>query len=245
MPIEALKCPTCGGPVKVRDTDTLSICLYCNGALRFTRPNVGQVEVAVDPTISTEVVEQIKDLVIHGKRSEAVALYQSTAKCDAAAAEAAIDAYVASSVTKTMFSSPLNAFGMFQYVVALALIAGAVCLGVVTSISWFFPGILILLGLVHVIVFTKQALQTLRYLAASKGEATIVRYALIGKNRAEVYSYRLLIDVREASGSTFRTELPFPASASGAKKIVDGGRFKVKYFPGDPKSVVHNGTIAP
>ncbi|CAN5495817.1 hypothetical protein BH09MYX1_BH09MYX1_18370 [soil metagenome] len=97
--------------------------------------------------------------------------------------------------------------------------------------------------MLNIVVFTKGALKTVRYLGATKGEATIVRQALIGKNSADVYSFLLLIDVRDPAGSTFRTELAFPASATGAKKITEGRRFKVKFFPGDPQSVVFAGMI--
>lgn len=240
--IEALECPTCGGPVRVRAAETLTICLYCNGALKIARVESGDAHVEVDSTISGETIDRIKELVIQGKRPEAVTVYRDAAKCDQAAAEAAIETYVASAVTTTIFSATLNTFGMFLYLGAIALVVS----GIVFWVRGVLPGIVcviqIALGSINLLVLTKGALKTVRYLAATRGEAVILRHALIGKN-GDVSSFLMLLEVTGPSGAKFVTEVAFPASKTGAAKIKVGRRFRVKYFPGDPTSVVFAGNI--
>lgn len=240
--IEALKCPTCGGPVRVRGTETLTICLYCNGALKIARPESGEAKVEVDTTISGETIDHIKDLVVHGKRTEAIDVYREAAKCDQAAAEAAIETYVASAVTTTIFSATLNTFGMFLYLGAIALVVS----GILFWAGDVLPGIVCLvqiaLGAINLLVLTKGALKTVRYLGATRGEAVILRHALIGKN-GDVSSFLMLLEVTEPSGAKFESEVAFPSSKEGVKRIQVGRRFRVKYFPGDPKSVVFAGKI--
>jgi hypothetical protein len=240
--IEALKCPTCGGPVRVRAGESLTICLYCNGALKIARPESGAAAVEVDPTIPGETIDRIKDLIVRGRRADAVALYRDAARCEPAAAEAAIETYVRSAVADTIFAGTLNAGGVVLYVAALAFVAA----GVVAFVRDLLPTIacvvLVGFGAINLLVLTRAALKTLRYLAATRGQATILRHALIGKH-GNVSSFLMLIDVREPSGATFQTEIAFPASKTGAEKVRVGRRFHVKYFPRDPKSVVFDGNL--
>ncbi len=240
--IEALKCPTCGGPVRVRAAETLTICLYCNGALKIARPESGAATVEVDTTIASDAIDRIKELILQGKRPEAVTLYCESAKCDRAAAEAAIETYVASAVATTIFSSTLNGFGIGLYLASIALVGGGIWSAVATNVPAVVWVVMLILGSINLLVLTKAAVKTIRYLAASRGEAAILRHALIGKN-GDVSSFLLLLEVTDPTGAKFESEVAFPTSKTGAAKIRVGRRFRVKYFPGDPTSVVFAGKI--
>ena len=242
--IEALKCPTCGGPVRLRGQETLTLCLYCNGALKITRAAAAAPSVEVDASVPAETVDRIKELILQGDRAGATALYQQTARCDAAAADAAIETYVRAAVNASIFSSTLNAFGVFLYVVGLALIAGGLVVMARELAPKLVGVLMIALGVVNTLVLTKPALKTLRYIGATRGEATILRRALIGRN-GDVSTFLLLLSVRDPSGATFVTEAPFPARQSAADKVQVGRRFHVKYLPNDPKSVTFAGLIEP
>ncbi|MEI8258440.1 MAG: hypothetical protein WCJ30_22415, partial [Deltaproteobacteria bacterium] len=89
---------------------------------------------------------------------------------------------------------------------------------------------------------SKAALRTVRYLSASAGTATILRHAVIGRANG-VVSYRLLLEVRDPSGATFRAEKPFPVAEANVSRITEGRQFRVKYFAGDPSSVVFAGKL--
>ena len=71
--------------------------------------------------------------------------------------------------------------------------------------------------------------------------ATVVRFALIGKDVGGNSLFRLLLDVREPSGSTFRTERALVLGADNAIRMRDGHRVLVQYFPGNPASVLYEG----
>lgn len=242
--LEALKCPTCGGPVRVAATETITICLYCNGALKIARPEAGDARVEVDASIPEATIATIKDLVLHGKKVEAATLYRETAKCDQAAADAAIASYVTSAVADVIMSGTFNAIGMLLYPMSFVVFGAGIYLHHRTESDPLkvLSFVLIAFGVLNVIVLTKGALRTIRYFSATRGEATILRHALIGKN-GDVSSFMMLLQVREPSGATFETEVAFPASKTGTEKVRVGRRFHVKYFPGNPKSVVFAGNI--
>jgi hypothetical protein len=240
--LEALKCPTCGGPVRLRGDETLTLCLYCNGALKVSHPAGTTARIEVDPNVDGATIDRIKALILKGKRDEATALYRDAAKCDAATAAGVIDTYVRAAVNATILSSTLNAFGFFLYLGALALVGGGIA-GIARELLPLVAAVvLIALGGVTLIVLTKPMLRSLRYLGATRAEATILRFAPIGQN-ADVTSFLMLLQVREPSGSTFETEVALPSSKEGAAKMRNGRRFWVKYFPGQPASVTFDAKI--
>lgn len=240
--IEALTCPTCGAPVSIRGTDTLTLCIYCNGALRIHRPAAGPTELAADMSLSRDATARIKDLITVGKRAEAVALHQAETHCDRVTSEAAIDAYVTRIVTDSIFSSTLNGVGIAMYLGAFALVVGGIALGVSGTAPWFVAVVLAVFGGLHLLALWKVALRTVRYLSASAGTATILRHAVIGRAKG-VVSYRLLLEVRDSSGATFRAEKTLPVPEARVSRITEGRQFRVKYFAGDPSSVVATGKV--
>ncbi len=241
--IEALKCPTCGGPVRLRGDETLTLCVYCNGALKVNQAAAGaSATVEVDPNVDGATVDRIKKLILEGKRDEATALYREATKCDAATATGVIDTYVRAAVNSTILASTLNGFGVFLYLLALGLVGGGITTFVLDQLPHWASVVMILLGALQLLVFTKPMLRTLRYLGATRGEATILRFARIGEN-VDVTSFLMLITVREPQGATFETEVTLPAGKEAAAKMRNGRRFWVKYFPGQPGSVIFAGKI--
>jgi hypothetical protein len=100
-------------------------------------------------------------------------------------------------------------------------------------------------GLVGMLLFGRQMLRTLRYLFATTGQATVIRFAFIGKDGGGLTLFRLLVDVHEPSGSTstFRAEMRALLDETHARCMREGHRIRVKYFGGVPTSVLYDGEL--
>ena len=252
MDLEPLSCPSCGAPLSVPVGATAAICHYCNGALRVHASNAstglattpGPTVVAADPSITPGAIARIKQLLLLGKREEAVALYQAESHGDRPTAETTIDAYAADAAGSTLEAGRLNAAGMGMSACAVLLLAGSVVLRAVGIVSWAVAGGMALPSLLWVLLTGRRALRTVRYLSATPGTATVVRFALIGKDPQQDTLFRLLLDVRDSAGSTFRAEIPLVLGPAHAAAMKEGHRLRVKFFPGVPNSVLYDGELA-
>ena len=186
---------------------------------------------------------RIKQLLLLGERTDAVTLYVAEAHCDRATSEATIDAYAADDVWSTMRKGRLDAMGMAMFFGALFLLTGSVALGVTNRVSWVVAAVIAALPSLWVLLASPNALQALRYLRATAGEATVVRFAFIGKNTQSDSLFRLLVDVREPSGKTFRAEMLTVLGEAHALAMREGHRMRVKYFPGAAASLAYDGEV--
>src|SRR5687768_11343445 len=86
-------CPNCGAPHSVAPDVHHVVCVYCNTSLAVLRRTSGSgvATLQAETSISSDQIEQVKQLLIDGKRAEAVALYTNAAKVNAAEAERVID----------------------------------------------------------------------------------------------------------------------------------------------------------
>jgi hypothetical protein len=257
--VESLACPVCGAPLSLRSGATFVICHYCNSSLRVEpstgEPNQtassaptavpGPTRVTVDTSISPATVAQIRELTLLGKRDEALAVYEGEAHCDRATAEPIIDAWANEAAFDIeLTEGRLTAVGVAISLGPFLLVAIGIALGIVMGSFWLLAGsigALALLGAAWKLLSVPTALRTLRYFSASVGTATVVRFVVVGKDPENDPLFRLLLDVHEPSGSTFRTERLFVLSQAHAATMKEGARMRVKYFPGDPASVVYDG----
>ena len=251
MEIESLSCPSCGAPLTLPGGATAAICHYCNSALR-ARPSSASSSsgaareptvVTADRSIATAAIARIKQLLLLGKRADAVALYEDAAHCDRTTAEATVDAYAVDAVWSTLAAGRLNAAGMAVYACATVMLASGLSLGVIGSVPWLPAAGMAVLGLAWMLFFGRRALRTLHYVSATAGTATVVRFAFIGKDGRDDSLFRLLLDVRDPCGSTFRAELPLVLGAAHAAAIAQGHRLRVKYFLGHPTSMTYDGEL--
>jgi len=141
----SIHCPNCSAPLRVSSEQTLAICVYCNSSVRITPPEqpageAGPPEASVHD-IPKEVIEQVKQMVVDGKRFQAVQYYQEQAGLAHAEAEFAVSQITVPLVFKLTHQVPLTALGI-AFAVGIILLAAV---GLVWSLrqmtegqSWFF-----------------------------------------------------------------------------------------------------------
>lgn len=245
-------CPACGGPVSVASGATQALCHYCNTILRVavaaTSAAAGAAQasapvVTADASVTPETVARVKQALLAGKRDEAIDLYAREASVDRAAAETAIDGLAQDEAYRTLRQGRLVPVGMFLALALAAMLVGGpvgLAMGLLTTGLGLGAGALGLLGMFWL---GPSAVRTIRYVAATAGTATVVRSAFIGKNGPGDSFFRLLVDVRDRSGATFRVERPIVLRPGHEKDAQAGASFKVKFFPGRPDSVLYDGSL--
>jgi hypothetical protein len=258
MDLESLSCPKCGAPVSLPVGAAAGSCHYCNCAFRVPRSTVAPpgvaaglstvaqaptTQLAADSSISAETVARIKQLLLLGKREAAVALYEAEAPCDRKTAEETVAVYVADVMWSTEAKTArLNAGGMVITAGALLLLAAAITLGVSGRVSWGGAVGMAGPGLLWTLFVRRRFFRTLRYLFATAGTGTVVRFGLVGSYGSSSV-FRLLLDVGEPSGSTFRAETSALLSDVHASALKEGHQLRVKYLRDVPTSVVYDGEL--
>jgi hypothetical protein len=109
MPAESLHCPNCGAPLSFNTGQTLTICVYCNSSIRISQHEKDPPTVCRIPEISSEVVDEVKRLLVMSLATKAVSYYIKETGVSQTEAQAAV-----SSMGKTIgYRPPLNAKGLF------------------------------------------------------------------------------------------------------------------------------------
>lgn len=220
-----------------------AVCVYCSVPLLVSRDATGHGTLSRDTDLDESEVETIKGLVAEGRRADAVALYQRS-KQGATAQEAgeAIDGYTFNIVRRSTQQATMATRGFVFVGLSTVGVVGGIALAI------RFPDVA-MLGIIVSLIFALWLwillpgfFRTIRYLSAAVGEATILRHAHIGQI-AHVHSFLLHMRVAAADGSTFETEIALPVSEQRKHRIHDGRRMLVKYFPGQPDSVVYHGDV--
>jgi hypothetical protein len=136
----------------------------------------------------------------------------------------------------------LTAVGMVLTVGALVLFASGIDLSVTRRVAWTSGAWMVVSALTLLLFLRRAFLRTLRYLFATAGMATVVRFGRIGESGDKVV-FRVLLDVREPSGSTFRAETSALVKDVDASAMKEGHRIRVKYFRGATASVLYDGEL--
>ncbi len=93
MALESMTCPNCGAKVEFPTGASTTTCKFCNSTLRLTPQVVsaGAPEADTDPYRNLADLPQIKDLLIKGRRMEAIRLYMQQTGASLKEAQSAID----------------------------------------------------------------------------------------------------------------------------------------------------------
>jgi hypothetical protein len=95
-------CPHCAAPLDLRSGSPVVICVFCRGTCRIVTDGA---EAAAPPSavkheVDAQTTDRVIQLVVDGKRAEAVALYAGAAAVDAKDAERAVSQLVTSLVLR-------------------------------------------------------------------------------------------------------------------------------------------------
>lgn len=244
MRLETLNCPKCGAPLHPEAGQTLTLCLYCNSAVRMAAAPAA-AGTAASPTVEQELpaedLEAVKKLMLAGRRAEALAAYRQMTGADEAAAAAVVENLGRQLTAATLYRQLLRPVG---FVIVAALAAGLVLVAAGWLIGWLNAWLalgLAALLLWQLVFFFPPLVRTMRYWGASLAEAVTLKLAPIGvfkKSGEDIFAFRVWLEVRPAEGAPFRAEIQLPVRESNLERAREGARLRVKYFPGDPDSVI-------
>jgi LSD1 subclass zinc finger protein len=110
MPIESIVCPNCGAAVEFPAGATSTQCKYCNTTLRLkaeaeTAPDAIELDSQPDPYRHLADMDQIKQMLRDGRRTEAIRLYMQQTGASLKEAQAAIDSAGIEAGVKTLPSN--------------------------------------------------------------------------------------------------------------------------------------------
>ncbi|HEU4532817.1 MAG TPA: hypothetical protein VFS00_01820 [Polyangiaceae bacterium] len=123
--VSMASCPNCGAPLSVEAGRRNVICIFCNTSLLVERPAAGAVVAQLRPQgVSKDDIERVKQLLVDGRRAEAVALYARAAGVPEEEAERAVENVFLSAYWTLVRHLPINAFGFLLHGVPIGAGAG-------------------------------------------------------------------------------------------------------------------------
>lgn len=189
MLIARASCPHCAAPLALADGQRHALCGYCDASLQVTpAPGAGSGDAAPAVTRRADVppaeVDRVKQLVLDGKRAEAIAHYGRVAGLAPAEATAAVDQLMWPAIGQMVRHMPLNAFGFALYGVLIAALGGAAAWGALLGEGGAWWGWLIALPAAFlatrvVVAFLPKARSSWISRFGARGRARVVKRVVV------------------------------------------------------------------
>lgn len=249
-------CPNCGAPLGLADRQAHVICRYCDLSLRIEAPEPGApaTETKLLPDeVPREQIDRVKQLVLDGKRDEAIQVYGRAAALSAAEAEKAVDALLLPTVRKLVRQVPINAFGFLLTFVVVGSCGGGAAYSARAALdeSPAFWGLFAILafGVVRQILwFVPKSVSTWVQAFGAEGRARVMKVTVLRPNLVKDGSVALLaLEVQPARGGpAFVDEEVLIVRDTTLAKLEPGNVIRVRYdeparkrvFPISPVEVV-------
>lgn len=239
--IESLNCPNCGAPLSIKPNEEITFCLYCDSSIRVSKQNGSEVRNAVHTEIPKEIIEEVKKLIVSGDKAKATELYQNTANVNREEAQNQIEIFTTGITNKIVLKRPLSAKGIFIFSLFLIILLSSIYLlssGIAnTTFTKIVCWIIISFMSLNLLSVSQSILLTIKYSLKKWNDATILKYYLISKKK-KLSFYKVLLDVKEPNGNTFRTETKIVIKTQDTSKLQEGKTISVKYFPDEKDNVV-------
>jgi hypothetical protein len=228
----SLNCPNCAAPLQVREQQTVALCVYCGSSIQIDA--AGAAPQAIEQReLTPDVLSQVNQLLLDGRRTEAVTLYQQQAAVSAAEAYEAIDNLAAQLTRRTMLRQPVNNLGIAM-LVAFTLIGLVAVIWGVTNNSWLIAalgaGWIIWNGL----VFLPATVVRWRYETGQVAPAHVQKMVRLGDMKVRgqpVAAARLWLEVRPAGQSVFQMERNVILRRESLECLTAGSLIEVRCHP--------------
>lgn len=248
-------CPNCGASISSRGESRYAICIFCNTSLTLSSAPGSGAATSPAPSftaqaIAREDVDRVKQLLVDGRRDEAIALYASLASVPREEAARAVENVFLSSYTEIVRHLPIGLFGVFFHLTWIALSAGVAAWGAVNlgdSLAYLAPLVLGgLLAAYRLFMFARHLRATYVSKLGARGRGRVVRRAIIREDKAKDEFFIVVVfEVTPDDGSAVFVdqETLFVGSSSLAKLVPNnvvpvrfsGGRSHV--YPISPVTV--------
>jgi hypothetical protein len=239
--IEALNCPNCGAPLNVKPNEEFTFCLYCDSSIRITKHDETGEHSAVHTEIPKEVIDEVKKLILSGDKAKAIEVYQKASNISESEATKLIETFVEGITNKIVLTRPLSIKGILISTLFLliflstgyVLIAGIPNSLFVKIIYW----VLFIFSALNFFSLWRSIFVTIKYAAKKWNDATILKYFFISQKKKFSF-YKVLLEVKEPAGTTFRTETNIMIKTVDTAKLQEGKIIEIKYFPDEKNNVV-------
>jgi len=223
MKIRSLTCPNCNGPLHPQANRALTICVYCNSTLRL-EPDADPRQVVEATTPSAEALQAIKQLLLNGRRAEALEQYQRLTGASATDAAGAVDDLAQQLRLNVFREQPVANLG---FLIALAQIS------LPTALVWFVSQNIIATSLVALALLAFTAWYfapgvRLRWLNdfGVTAPATVLKVSALGqlerRNARPLQLMRLWLEVRPPGQAAFQLEKNVVANPATADRLREG-----------------------
>jgi hypothetical protein len=187
MIIARASCPHCAAPLALADGQRHALCGYCDASLQIaTAPGQDASAPAVTrrPDVPPAEVDRVKQLVLDGKRTEAIAHYGRVAGLAPAEATAAVDQLMWPAIGQMIRHMPLNAFGFALYGVLIGGFGAAAAWAITRGLAgawwaWLIAAPAALLAARSLAAFAPKARSAWVAARGARGRARVVKRVVV------------------------------------------------------------------
>jgi LSD1 subclass zinc finger protein len=137
--VSQVRCPSCGAPLPIKPGQRHVICVFCNTSSLIHATYTASPPQLTPDNISRQDIEQLKQLVLDGKRDEAIDFYVYKAGVPRPEAETAVNDMLLSEYWRLTRELPLNAFGFILYFTLIGFGFGLALIGAVLVMNGTLP----------------------------------------------------------------------------------------------------------
>ncbi len=251
--VSMARCPNCGAPLPSKPGLRYAICIFYNSSVSLMASSEpGATPQFVAQSVSKEDIEKVKQLLVDGKRAEAVDLYARAAAVSHADAELAVDGVFLSVYRELTRHLPINGFGVLLY---MAIMVGA---GLGVS-AWGASGLpenpayAVWLGLGavfaiwRIVAFSRHLRATLSSTFGAMGRGRVVRESVVREFKDQQgYFIVVVFEVTPDDGTApFVDQETLFVGPEALGKLAPGNAVRVRFdgargrvFPISPVTVI-------
>ena len=228
----SLNCPNCAAPLRVREHQAVALCVYCGSSIKIDATGIAPQPIE-QRELTPDVRNQINQLLLDGRRSEAVALYQQQAGVTTAEAREAIDNLATQLTRRTLALQPITNLGIGLFIGFTVIGLGALAWGLANS-SW----LVMLLGagwlIWHWLIFFPAALMRWRYETGQVAPARVQKMIRLGNITVRgqpVSAVRLWLEVQAVGQPAYQAERNVILRQSSLEQLSTGSTIEVRCHP--------------
>lgn len=237
----AISCPNCGAPLL--PAAEMVLCVYCNSAVRLQRGEPGAAPTpVVERSLDETQMARIKQLILDGKRPEAVAEYQQATDADLAEASRTIEELENGLSMSVVLGQQLSPLGWLLFFGSLVIFSGAIFASITGRLNPWLAGLLALLSLANLVFYARNLRTSLQFLSAPVARATVIKLVPIGEvklGRQLVHTFKVLLQVYPEGAPAYQAEMLLPVRDQNMARLRTGVDFKVKYLRENPQRLVY------
>ena len=242
--IEALLCPNCGAPLPGAAQAGVVLCVYCNTAIRL-QPNgpTQAMQPVVERSLDAGQMDQLKQLILDGRRDEAAAVYAQLLESSPDEAARSIEALEDGLSRNVILHQQLTPLGWLIFSGALLLLAACLWLGASGRLNLWIAGLLAVLALTNLAVTFRSLRVSLEFFGAPTAPARVLNMVPVGEvqfGSQLVHILKVLLEVQPLDRPVYKAEMLLPVRDANLERAAVGTTLKVKYRRDRPLRLVYD-----